>query len=151
MTSTEFYPGLPNPMTHKGFYKGIPTKRLLAWVIDTVVIVFVSILIVPFTAFTAVFFFSVLILVVGFLYRWTTIAMGSGTWGMRMMNIELRDARGEVFDGSTALLHTLGYTISVAFPILQIISAITILVSERHQSLTDFVLNTAALNKKLTR
>ena len=54
------------------------------------------------------------VLVISFLYRWVTIASGSATLGMRMMSIEFRTRYGERFDGGTALLHTLGYTVSVA-------------------------------------
>jgi len=75
--------GLPDPHRSAEFYDGIPTKRLLAWVVDTVLIGLVSVLVLPFTAFTALFFFPALMLVVGFAYRWFTLAGGSATWGMR--------------------------------------------------------------------
>lgn len=149
MTTSDFFPGLPDPKTHAGFYKSIPSKRLFAWILDTILILLVSFLLVPFTAFTAVFFFPLMILIVGFIYRTATIAMGSATWGMRIANIELRDQKGDKFDTSLALLHTFGYSVCVAFPILQVISAIMILTTDRHQSLTDMVIGTAALNRKL--
>lgn len=149
MTTTEFSPGLPHPSSHSAFYSGIPSKRLFAWIFDMVFIVLISALIVPFTAFTAVFFFHLLLLVVGFIYRVATIASGSSTWGMRMTGIEFRDLKGEHLDGGQALLHTLGYSISMAFPVLQVISIMMILTTEKHQSLTDMVLGTAALNRKL--
>ena len=53
----------------------------------------ISLLIVPFTAFVALFFFFALMAVVSFVYRVITLATGSATWGMRLMAIELRDAQ----------------------------------------------------------
>ena len=66
---------------------------------------------------------------------------------MRLMAIHFRDNRGAPLDSGTALFHTLGYFVSVAVFPLQLISIITILLSERHQSLTDMVLGTTALNR----
>ena len=34
----DLYPGLPDPRLNAEFYADIPAKRLLAWVIDTVII-----------------------------------------------------------------------------------------------------------------
>lgn len=139
---------LPDPHIHAAFYENVPTKRLLAWIVDTVLIVALCLLILPFTAFTGVFFFPLLMLVVGFLYRVGTIASGSATWGMRLVALELRDARDEPLDTSQAFGHTLGYSISVAVAPLQLISVILMLTTARRQGLTDMLLGTAALNRR---
>lgn len=123
-------------------------KRLLAWLVDMVVIVLVCLLIVPFTAFTGLFFFPLLMLVVGFVYRWATLANGSATWGMRLLSMELRRGDDRPFDGGTALMHTLGYSVSVAFPLLQLISVVLMATSEKRQGLTDMVLGTVPLNRR---
>ena len=139
---------LPDPVTQPGFYQDTPVKRGLAWVID---LVFVSILVVPavvMTAFTALFFLPLLFLIVGFAYRVFTIASGSATWGMRLMSIELRNANGQRLDFTEAFLHTLGYSISVAFAPLQLISIVLMFTSERRQGLSDMVLGTAMLNRR---
>ncbi len=150
-TSTRFSavraPGLPDPATEPQFYAGVTAKRLFAWVIDAVIVALICAVIVPFTAFTALFFLPVLWLVVGFLYRWATIAGGSATWGMRMMSIELREADGLRLSGGTALVHTLGYTVSVAMAPLQLISVIIMVAMGRGQGLTDLVLGTAMINR----
>ena len=127
-------------------YAGVPFKRGLAWVIDMAFIALLCLLILPFTVFTGVFFFPLLMLVVGFVYRWFTIAGGSATWGMRIMGIGLRDIDDAPLSSGLALLHTLGYSISVALPPLQLISVVLMLVTARGQGLTDHVLGTTAVN-----
>jgi len=139
---------IPDPHTQPEFYADIPVKRLLAWVVDCIMIMGAVLLVLPFTAFTGIFFLPFLFLVIGFLYRWMTLAGGSATWGMRLMAVEMRDGYGHKFDGATAFLHTLGYTISLAFPVLQIISIVMMLMGSRAQGLTDNVLGTVAINRR---
>ena len=142
---------LPDPDTQAAFYDGVAIKRLLAWIVDTVLIVLVALAVVPFTAFTGIFFFSLLILVVGFIYRTTTMAGGSATWGMRLFAIEFRTMHGERFDLGTAFAHTLGYTLSVSIFPAQVVSIILMLTTARGQGLTDHVLGTVALNRRSVR
>tara|TARA_R110002167_G_C12706454_1_gene654746 strand:- start:23324 stop:23770 length:447 start_codon:yes stop_codon:yes gene_type:complete len=142
--------GLPDPVTKPDFYDGILFKRAAAWVIDVVLIVLLGLLVLPFTAFTGVFFFPVLILVVGFVYRWFTLSGNSATWGIRMMGMELRDRDGLRLQSGTALAHTFGYTVSVAMAPLQLISILMMICSARKQGLTDHLLGTAALNRSHT-
>ena len=127
-------------------YAGVPLRRGVAWVIDMIFIAILASLILPFTAFTGVFFFPLLMLVIGFLYRWSTIASGSATWGMRIMGVQLQDSYGRPFSGGLAFAHTLGYSISVALPPLQLISIILMLATPRGQGLTDLFLGTEAVN-----
>ncbi|WP_299731227.1 RDD family protein [uncultured Tateyamaria sp.] len=139
---------LADPLTQPQFYRDVAAKRFLAWIIDTIVIALFSLLIVPFTAFVALFFFFGLMAVVSFVYRVITLATGSATWGMRLMAVEIRDARGAQLDLGQAFLHTLGYTISWAIAPLQLISIVLMATSNRGQGLTDVVMGTAALNRK---
>lgn len=127
-------------------YAGVPFRRGIAWVLDMILIALLCTLILPFTAFTGVFFFPVLMLVTGFIYRWFTIAGGSSTWGMRIMGIGLRDHHGAELSSGLALAHTFGYSISVAIPPLQLISVILMLVTPRGQGLTDHLLGTTAIH-----
>jgi uncharacterized RDD family membrane protein YckC len=140
-------PGLPDPATEPQFYSGVTTKRLIAWIFDALFIALLCLLALPFTAFTGIFFFPLLWLVVGFLYRWATIAGGSATWGMRLMSIELRESDGLRLSGGTALVHTLGYSVSVAVAPLQLISVIVMIALRRGQGLTDLILGTAMINR----
>ena len=102
----------------------------------------------PFTAFLGLFFLPVMYLVLGFAYRVVTIAGGSATFGMRLFAIELRQWDGRRMDLPAAFLHTLGYTISVSLPVLQVISIVLMLATARGQGLTDHVMGSAALNRR---
>jgi uncharacterized RDD family membrane protein YckC len=144
-------PTQPDPDRHPAFYEGVLTKRLLAWVLDMVLIALITAMIVPFTAFTALFFLPGLFLFAGFLYRWSTLSGRSATWGMRLMNIEFMDRHGQRFDMGTALLHTLGYSLSMAFVLPQVASVALMLTSSRGQGLSDYVLGTVAINTPATR
>ena len=139
---------LPDPYHQPEFYADVPVKRLLAWVVDMLLTAALTALVIPFTAFVGLFFLPVIYLMLGFLYRWITIAGGSATWGMRLMSIEFRDGYGRRFDGGMAFLHTLGYSISIAFPVLQIVSIGLMMTGARKQGLTDNVFGTVAINRR---
>ena len=139
---------LPDPDMQPDFYAGVTSKRLLAWIIDVILIIGLVAVVLPFTAFTGFFFLPFLHLVLSFAYRFVTIAGGSATFGMRFTGIEFRDLNGRKFDSTTAFLHTLGYTVSVAVPILQLVSIVMMLASSRGQGLTDSLLGTTALNRR---
>lgn len=150
MTSIDHWQdGLPDPETETGaqFYDGVPVKRLIAWVVDVTLICFLSLLLVPFTAFTAVFYLPLFMAIVGFLYRWASLARISGTPGMRLVGIELRSFEGRRLDAGTALFHVGGYATSLAIFPLALLSAALMVVTPRKQGLTDHVLGTAAIRR----
>ncbi len=139
---------LPDPHSHPQFYDSVPAKRLFAWIVDSVVILAISFVVVLFTAFIGLFIWPLLYLVVGFAYRVVTLTNGSATLGMRIAGIEFRSAQGDRFDASLALFHTAGYTISLAFPLIQVVSIVMMLTGARGQGLTDAFLGTVALNRR---
>ncbi|QFS82658.1 RDD family protein [Roseivivax sp. THAF40] len=146
---TAFDTHLPDPVRQPEFYDSVTLKRFLAWVIDSI---FVAILVVPAIIFTfgiALFFFPLVWIAVSFTYRWVTIANGSATWGMRVMAIELRDAYANRLDASTAFMHTLGYALSVSTFIVQLGSVLLMLNTERKQGLSDLVLGTVMINRRV--
>ena len=145
MTYSDFR--LPDPQTQPEFYADVPTKRLIAWLVDFVLIAVICVLILPFTAFTGILFFPVLMLVIGFAYRVVTLTTSSATWGMRLMGLEFRSQHGDRFDLGAAFLHTLGYSFSVAMPILQVISIALMLTSARGQGVTDQVMGSVEINR----
>ena len=138
----------PDPAFQPEFYAGIPTKRLLAWVIDTIVIFALMVPALLMTFLTGLFFLPLLYLFVGFLYRVATLTGGSATLGMRMMSMELRDQHGARFDFGQAFLHTLGYTLSWAFMPAQLVSIVLMLTTERAQGLTDIFMGSVAINRR---
>lgn len=138
---------LPDPDYQAEFYADVPLKRGLAWIVDMVLIAILTAVIVPLTAFTALFFLPLLFLAVGFTYRVVSLARASATPGMRLMAIEFRDRTGRRFDVATAFLHTLGYTLTIATLLPQLLSIGLMLTSARGQGLTDLVLGTVAINR----
>lgn len=139
--------GLPDPHREPAFYEGVPAKRALAWVVDVGVTLTLCLLVLPFTAFTALFWWPLLWAVVSILYRWGTLATGSATWGMRLMALTIRERDGARLSPATALLHTLGYAASVAMVPLQLLAVALMAGLGRGQGLTDLGLGTAALNR----
>ena len=140
--------GLPDPDYHAEFYDDVPAKRLIAWVIDILIISLLVGFATMIGLFLPLLFLPFLYFCVSFLYRWVTIASRSATLGMRMMAIELRNADGHKLDGGQAFLHTAGYAFSVVTVPLQLISIVMMLVTPRRQGLTDTVLGTAAVNRR---
>lgn len=139
--------GLPDPETQFGFYDGVIRKRLVAWLIDTVLITGLVALAIPFTAFVGLFFLPVLWLMVSFVYRTATLTNSGATWGMQFMGIELRTHEGQSPDGPISALHSAAYLgMTMVFP-AQMISILLMLTSERGQGLHDMVLGTAMVNR----
>ncbi|MCV2891498.1 RDD family protein [Lentibacter sp. XHP0401] len=139
---------LPDPFYQPEFYADVAVKRLISWVIDTVIVALLVVVIVPLTAFTGLFFLPLLALTVNFAYRVVCLANGSATLGMRLTAIEFRTSRGEQFDFSLAVLHTLGFTLSWMFFFVQVVSMVFMAGQERGQGLTDLALGTVALNRR---
>ncbi len=146
MTDPDWH--IPDPETQPEFYADVASKRLFAWLVDMIVIVLICVLILPFTAFTGLFFLPLLYFSVSFIYRVITIARGSATWGMRLTAIEFRTSQGRLFDLKMATLHTLGYSISWAAAPLQLVSVVLMATSIRGQGLSDHVLGSVALNRR---
>ncbi len=144
---SETFSHLPDPGMQPEFYADVTVKRGVAWFIDFLLIAVITL---PLALVTIVglFFIPVLWIVVGFAYRWATISGKSATLGMRVMAIELRDGFGNRLDPGQAFLHTLGYTVSVSVPIVQLVSVVFMFLSERGQGLTDMVLGTVMLNRR---
>ena len=139
---------LPDPEAQPEFYDGVPMKRLLAWLIDSALVLCFCILALILTLGIGFFFLPALWLVVGLAYRIVTLARGSATWGMIMMSIEIRRHDGSRLDPLTAALHTMGYSLSMAFFVPQVISVIMMLTDNAARGLTDRLLGTAAINRR---
>lgn len=144
---TRSRPGLPDPARERAFYADVPAKRFVAFIADTVIILVFSLLALPLTAFLGLYIFPVFMAVVGFLYRLTTLALSSSTWGMRLMAIELREADGLRLRPVTALLHVGGLYLSFAILPLQVVSVVLMAVLGRGQGLSDLILGTAMINR----
>ncbi|MFT6453127.1 MAG: putative RDD family membrane protein YckC [Halocynthiibacter sp.] len=104
-------------------------------------------MIIPFTAFTALFFLPFLWLVVSLAYRIITLANGSATIGMRLTGIELRDSSGARFGLGLAAAHTILFSISMSMFLPQVASVVLMMTGARAQGLSDHILSTAAINR----
>lgn len=138
---------LPDPDRQAVFYDGIPAKRLFAWVVDVALIFIVMLLLGLLTLTLAWFLWPLFWIATSFLYRSLSIGTGSATLGMRLMNIELRNAQGHRLSGTEAMMHTAGYLICASFFLPQVLSLAMIALGQRHQSLPDTILGTAAINR----
>ncbi|GIT92148.1 membrane protein [Jannaschia sp. AI_61] len=147
MTPTAPISGLPDPEYQPEFYGGVLTKRAVAWAIDVALITGFTFLVGLLTLSIGWFLWPITFVLTGFLYRTATLSNRSATWGMRLMGIELRDIRGDRFDGMTATFHVLGYYASMAFLLPALASIASMLITDRRQSLTDLLLGTGAINR----
>ncbi|MFC4213877.1 RDD family protein [Pseudophaeobacter arcticus] len=139
---------LPDPDYQAEFYAFTAPKRLVAWVVDSILIVVLSLITVVMTAFVGLLIWPLLYLVIGFVYRAATLSSSSATLGMRFAGIELRDLSGRRLDSQQAVLHSLGFSISIAVPVLQVISIILMLTTAKGQGLSDSLLGTVMLNRR---
>lgn len=138
---------LPDPDHDHVFYDGVPAKRLFAWLVDVVIVVAITFLLGLLTLSLLWWLWPMTFIMVNFIYRAGTIAMGSATWGMRLMNIELRGATGARFSAGEAMVHTLAYMVATGFVILQLISILMMGFGARHQGLHDLLIGSVAINR----
>ncbi len=141
-------PHLPDPDSQPEFYQSVATKRFFAWLFDIAFISLLCTVAILLTFGMGFFVLALIYAVISFVYRVVTIANGSATLGMRFMGIELRDAFGARMDTGKAIAHTAGYFVSMAIPVLQIISVIMMMTRARCQGLTDAFLGTVMINQR---
>jgi len=73
--------------------------------------------------------------------------MGSATFGMRIMAIELRHDSGHRLDFITLVFHTVGLYVSYAFVLVQLLSIGMMVMREDRKSLTDMAIGTVMANR----
>ena len=141
--------GLPDPDRDAQFYTGVPAKRLVAFVIDVVLVWGVAILISLMTLGIGFFILGFLIAVVDLVYRVMTIGAKSSTFGMSVMGIELRSFDGDRFTTGLALLHTLLFYAMLAFVVIQLISVIMMGGTRYGRGLHDLILGSTMINRPI--
>lgn len=139
--------GLPDPQYDHAFYDGVPAKRLFAWVVDVILVTMLTFLLGLLTFSLLWWVWPLVFLSVDFLYRAGTIARGSATLGMRLMNVELRGPTGARLSQGEAVLHSLAYLVAMSMVLLQIISVLMMAMGARHQGLHDMLIGSAAINR----
>ncbi len=139
-------PGFPDPESHPEFYAGVARKRLFAFIIDSILIVILTLIVIPFTAFTALFFLGSICLFVSVAYRTISLASISATPGMRLNGIEFRTHLGERLSFGSALAHTLLFSASISMGLPQLISVMMIVFSRRARGLNEHVMGSVVVN-----
>jgi uncharacterized RDD family membrane protein YckC len=105
----------------------------------------------PFTFFVSLFLFPFFYTAIDFIYRTATLSMGSCTFGMRIMAIELRHESGHLLDFITSVLHTIGLHVPFAFVLVQLLSIGMMVMRDDRKSLTDMVIGTFTVNRAQIR
>jgi uncharacterized RDD family membrane protein YckC len=140
--------GLPDPEFDPQFYDGVPIKRLMAWIVDVVIVSLAVFAVSIFSFGLALFAFFPLIFLMNIGYRWFFIAQNSATLGMHVFGIEIRNGKGEKLSGQEALWHSFFFALLFFFffiPVL--VSAGMMLTNPRGQGLHDYLLGTTAINR----
>ena len=138
---------IPYPHSHPEFYESVTTKRFFAWLIDSIIVLGILTITSPFTFFVSLFLFPFFYAAIDFVYRTATLTMGSATFGMRLMAVELRHESGHRLDFVTSLFHTIGLYVSYAFVLVQIASIGMMVTRDDRKGLTDLVVGTVMVNR----
>lgn len=146
--------GVPDPQTDGQFYAGVPMRRLIAFIIDFIIVLILSFLVLIIGAIIVAaggwplgpivflgFVFA------GFLYRWVMLVQRSATLGMMLSGIEVRDANGDRLTKGTAFLHTAGYYVTFFFPPLAFIGWILMATSPYRRAMHDIFINSVVINR----
>jgi uncharacterized RDD family membrane protein YckC len=139
--------GLPDPLLDPQFYDGVLPKRLIAWIVDAVIVGALWMVLVIGTLGTFALFMFFGLLLVNFAYRVFMVSRYSATLGMMLVGIELRNGRGDRLDEMHALWHVVLFLFLMVFFFINVISMIMMLFNPRGQGLHDMVIGTTAINR----
>lgn len=143
--------GIPDPHRDPQFYQGVPLRRLVAFGIDTVIILLLwfvgAVVISAVTLGLGTVLLPLLLFVTAFAYRWLLLARTSATVGMRLTGIEIRDANGDPLNETLAALHTGAFMVTLGLLPLAIIGWLIMTSSPTRQVLHDLPFGTVAINR----
>lgn len=138
---------LPDPDRQPEFYASVPAKRLMAWLIDVVLVGILTFVICMMTFGLLLLVFPIVFVAVDFTYRWMCLSLSSATLGMRLMVVEIRNGAGQRLSSSEAAAHTFFYMLCAAFVLPWILSVLMMVFGPRRQGLHDVLLGTGAMNR----
>jgi uncharacterized RDD family membrane protein YckC len=146
-----YAPGLPDPIHDARFYEGVAARRLVAFLIDALLIAAASaVAIVVFGVATLGLGFlaaAPIVVAVSFLYRAGSLATWSATPGMALCGVELRRFDGRRFGAVEAVGHTLLFLLMFALVIPQLVSVFLMAVSVPGRGLHDLPFGAVAINR----
>lgn len=143
---------LPDPATAPALFDGVLSRRVLAWLVDTVIIFGISLAMLVVSLIIGVVTLGVGLITLPFIIPFAILAyyaatLGSSarsTVGMRMFDLVLTPARGKPLDGWAILIHPILFwaTIWVAW-----VGILLPLFTPRRQMLHDLVTGTLMLRR----
>ncbi len=144
---------LPDPATAPELFEGVLTRRVMAFVVDVVLLGLIAMaicavgFILGFLSFGVAWLFipiAVPFAIIGY-YSGTLGAARRATIGMSMMDLVLVPTRGYPLEGWKILIHPLVFwiTVWVAWPI----SLVVALLTPRRQMVQDLVTRTLMLRR----
>ncbi|MEO7221518.1 MAG: RDD family protein [Devosia sp.] len=146
-------PDLPDPRTAPQLFDGVLMRRVFAFVVDTIILGFISMIILlvgtiaGFLTFGLAWLSLPIVIPVAILgyYAATLGSPMRATVGMSVMDIVLVPARGYPLDGWKILIHPLVFwiTVWVAWPV----SLVVALFTPRQQMVQDLVTGTLMLRR----
>lgn len=146
--------GLPDPKYDPQFYDGVPLRRLVAFLLDTIAVIVIMLMIVMVGVVLGVatlglgFVFVIpAVAIAGFVYRFTLIRERSATLGMMLAGIELRGPDGERLDSMTAFIHTALFHATMLMPVLMVVGWILLAMDPQRRLLHDLPIGTAMINR----
>ncbi len=144
---------LPDPATAPELFDSVLSRRVFAFVIDTVALAFIATFIALVGGVAGFFTFGlawlslpiIIPLAVLFYYAATLGSPMRATLGMSLMDIVLVPARGYPLDGWKILIHPIVFwiTVWIAWPI----SLVVALLTPRRQMVQDLVTGTLMLRR----
>ncbi len=145
---------VPDPRRDPQFYEGVPVRRLVAFGIDLIIILF---LLLAVFVVGAVFtlgslglagpLFMLVFSATGFLYRWVMLWQRSATLGMILTGIEVRDGQGDRMTQLTAFIHTAGFYATFFFLPLLFIGWFLMFTSPYRRAMHDLILSSVVINR----
>ena len=146
-------PALPDPTTAPALFEGVLPRRVIAWVIDFVIMGFMAIVFAVIGLIAGFFTFGLawlglLVLIPAVIVLYYAATLGSpnrATIGMQVMDLVLTPTRGRPLDGVHAFAHALVFwvTVWVAWPF----SLAFALFTPRQQMIHDYVTGTLMLRR----
>lgn len=146
--------GIPDPQHDPQFYSGVPLRRLIAFFLDTIVILILWFIVLVMTLIVGMVTFGLALPIMmlflagtGLLYRTIMLWQRSATLGMLAVGIEVRNRRGETCEPTDAFLHSLIFIATLYFLPVAIIGWILMASSPHGRAMHDLLLDTVVINR----
>jgi uncharacterized RDD family membrane protein YckC len=144
---------LPDPATAPELFEGVLTRRVVAFIVDTVIIGALTVLVSVFGGVMGFFtlglaWLALVIVIPLVILGYYVVTLGSprrATIGMQMMDLVLTPTRGQPLDGWKILIHPLVFwiTVWIAWPL----SLLVALLTPRREMVHDLIAGTLMVRR----